>query len=491
MDGGFCGLIGPMLDNMESILRDQCGLVRDRPVIVGVSGGPDSLCLMEAIRQAGYSLVVAHFNHRLRAESDSEATMVEQTAARLMIASIVDGGDVRGYAEEHGMSLEEAARHMRYTFLFEQARRLNAQAVAVGHTADDQVETVLMHFLRGAGLTGLKGMSMRTILPAFDTHIPIVRPLLDIWREETVIYCAANSLRPNYDPSNDSLNFTRNRVRNLLIPTLETYNPRFREAVWRSTQSLKADHALLRETLDTAWNECVTEVSPTVITFDVDLLKAHSAGFQRNLVRRAVEALRPGQEVTFAMLERAARFINHSSATRTDLASGLSLFREGGSFYLSTPGADLTFDKWPQMPDESDAIPVAIPGGVELSGGWRFSSEMWRLTALAYEQAEHNGDNFQVWLDAEQLPGPLELRMRSAGDRYKPLGMDGHSQKVSDFLVNEKMPRRVRDRWPLLCSGETVVWIPGYRPAHLYRLTPATRDVAYFSLTRPPDKPSS
>jgi tRNA(Ile)-lysidine synthase len=116
---------------------------------------------------------------------------------------------------------------------------------------------------------------------------------------------------------------------------------------------------------------------------------------------------------------------------------------------------------------------------------------MWRLSALAREQAEHNEDPFQVWLDAEQLPRPLELRMRSAGDRFNPLGMQGHSQKLSDFLVNEKMPRRARDRWPLLCSGETVVWIPGHRPAHPYRLTPATRDIAYFSLSKPPEKPST
>src|SRR5574337_838100 len=162
---------------------------------------------MEALRQAGYSILVAHFNHRLRPEADGDATTVEQTASRLMIPSVVGDGDVRAYAEQQGMSLEEAARHLRYTFLFEQAKRHGAQAVAVGHTADDQVETVLMHFLRGAGLTGLKGMSYRTVLPIFSDEIPVVRPLLDVWREETVIYCAANGLRPRYDPSNDTVNF--------------------------------------------------------------------------------------------------------------------------------------------------------------------------------------------------------------------------------------------------------------------------------------------
>ena len=209
-----------MLNNIATIFRDNCKLTRDRPILVGVSGGPDSLCLMESLRQEGYSVIVAHFNHQLRPDSDVEANSLEKTVSRKNIPSIFDSGDVRGYAESEGLSIEEAAREMRYRFLFEQARDCNAQALAVGHTADDQVETVLMHFLRGAGLTGLKGMTYRSFLPAFDERMPIVRPLLDIWREETVVFCAANGLRPYYDPSNDSLNFLRNRIRHLLIPHL-------------------------------------------------------------------------------------------------------------------------------------------------------------------------------------------------------------------------------------------------------------------------------
>ncbi|MCJ7432304.1 MAG: tRNA lysidine(34) synthetase TilS, partial [Anaerolineales bacterium] len=154
-----------MLENIETILRDQCKLTKDRTIIVGVSGGPDSLCLMESLRQAGYKIIVAHFNHRLRPESDADANLVEQTAAHLAIPLVVDSGDVRAYAESESLSIEEAARNLRYRFLFEQARRTNAQSVAVAHTADDQVETVLMHFLRGAGLAGLKGMSHITHLP--------------------------------------------------------------------------------------------------------------------------------------------------------------------------------------------------------------------------------------------------------------------------------------------------------------------------------------
>src|SRR5215213_6546258 len=131
-----------MLENIDNILTEQCGLDRNLPVIAGVSGGPDSICLMNVLRKAGYSLIIAHFNHKLRPDADTDANIVEQTAARLNLASVIESGDVRAFADQEKLSIEEAARIMRYRFLMEQAQRFGAQAVAVGHTADDQVETV-------------------------------------------------------------------------------------------------------------------------------------------------------------------------------------------------------------------------------------------------------------------------------------------------------------------------------------------------------------
>src|ERR1041384_2165930 len=136
-----------MLETIPSILQEQCRLNRETPVIVGVSGGPDSLCLMSVLRKAGYRVIVAHFNHKLRPDSDADANIVEQTAARLNLASVIESGDVRAYADKEKLPIEEAPRLLRYRFLMQQTRRVKAQAVAVGHTADDQVETVLMHFI--------------------------------------------------------------------------------------------------------------------------------------------------------------------------------------------------------------------------------------------------------------------------------------------------------------------------------------------------------
>src|SRR6266487_1039907 len=477
-----------MLENIQSILQNECGLSRDLPIIAGVSGGPDSLCLMSVLRKTGYRVIVAHFNHKLRPDSAVDANIVEQTAARLNLASVIESGDVRAYADKEKLSIEEAARILRYRFLMQQAHRLKAQAVAVGHTADDQVETVLMHFIRGAGLVGLKGMNYRTIIHMFDPQIPIVRPLLDTWREETIVYCATNGFRPRHDPSNASLDFFRNRLRHLLIPTLESYNPRFREVIWRTSRSLAGDHEILSNVVDETWKACVAQETADFITFDSTVLTKQPIGLQRNLIQRAIEHIHPDDlDISYATLERATNFISDADGNRRvrmDLTGGLHLLREGMLIYLVARNVTLPIERWPQMPDESNTISLKIPSQVTLPGGWKLNCERWNIASLAVEQAYSNDDPFQTWLDSQGISDALELRVRQDGDRFEPLGMDGHEMKISDFFINVKLPQRVRDRWPLLCMGERVIWVPGYRPAHPFRLTDSTRQALYFSMTK-------
>jgi tRNA(Ile)-lysidine synthase len=347
------------------------------------------------------------------------------------------------------------------------------------------VETVLMHFLRGAGLTGLKGMRHHSYLPIFHESIPLVRPLLDVWREETVLYCAANGLRPYDDPTNESLDFLRNRIRHQLIPQLEAYNPRVREAIWRTARSLAGDYSALTEVLDATWRECVRWERKGLIAFDATLLCAYAPGLQRNLIRRALEQVIPEvADLRFSTLDNAATFLSSRRYGRIDLTGGVRLFLEGTQAYVAGKGVKLPFERWPQMPRSETFLVLPIPGQIELSGGWLFSSEQWRIPALALENARNNKNSFQVWLDASRLPKTLEVRARRPGDRFEPFGMDGHSMKLSDFFINEKLPQRARDAWPLLCSGSTVIWVPGYRPAHPFCLTNKSRQVTYFTVTR-------
>ena len=309
---------------LETILRDQCGLDPARPVLAGVSGGPDSLCLLDILHAAGYRVIVAHFNHQLRPEASQEAESVSARAGSLGLSFETDSADVRAYAEAHGLSLEEAARLLRYQFLFAAARQHAAQAVAVGHTADDQVETVLMHFLRGAGLAGLKGMEYRMLLPLFDRQIPLVRPLLSLWRADTEAYCREHALEPHYDASNADQAFFRNRLRHALLPELEKYNPRFKESVWHTAQALQGDYSALQEILEAAWKSVVLDTGKDWVAFDQAGLAALSSGMRRNLIRRAAESLRPdSRDFGFAALKRAADFAATARGKQIDFVNGL------------------------------------------------------------------------------------------------------------------------------------------------------------------------
>ncbi len=476
-----------MLADIESTLIAKCGLDRATPILVGVSGGPDSLCLLHLLHQGGWQVVVAHFNHRLRPEADEEARDVEVLAARLSLPFVSESVDVRAHADAAALSIEEAARNLRYEFLVAQARKCGAQAVAVGHTADDQVETVLMHFIRGAGLNGLKGMRHRIVLAVFDPAIPIVRPLLDCWRTDTIAYCEAHSLPAHFDPSNASLDFLRNRLRHELIPQIETYNPGFRQALWRTAHSLSDDYSFLNEMLESEWERAIHRESGDCLAFDLGYLSKRPDAVQRNLVRRAAERLVPTCEITFLALEHAATFVTDRAQTRMDLGGGVMLVREGELLYVCKDLASLPFEDWPQMPLQVDSIPISLGDSQMLQNRWRLDSETGLGADLGRIALTRNQDRFQILSDEETLPEHLELRVRRRGDRFEPLGMQGHSQKLSDYFVNEKMPRRARARWPLLCAGDTVIWVPGYRLAEGFKMRADTRRAVRFSLGRDPE----
>ncbi len=467
-------------------LRDECGLEANRPVVAGISGGPDSLYLLDILQSAGYAVIVAHFNHKLRTTADEDAQFVEVLAVKLGLPFVTESADVRRHANQNSLSIEEAARLLRYRFMFQVAHKYEAQAIAVGHTADDQAETVLMHLLRGAGLNGLRGMSYRAILPGFDPEIPIVRPLLDTWREETVVRCAERGLKPRLDPSNTSLNYLRNRLRHILIPTLESYNPRIRSALWRMAHTLGGDYEILNEVVDQAWQAVFQAEGTGYVRLDAGTLAEASAGMQRNLLRRALERLRPGlQNVDFTSLERGIACLEAGSdRLRVELTGSVYLLREDKSLYVATWEADLPTGDWPQISTGAVPMRLAWPGTWEIAQNWTLKAERWEYPALAWEQARDNYNPFQAWLDIDRFTGNLCVRTRRPGDRFLPLGMSNNAVKLSDFFINAKLPRRARSGWPLVCDGDSIAWIPGFRPAHPYRLRQESRNVLYLSLVR-------
>lgn len=471
-----------MLEQLREQLTNACQVRADAPTLVGVSGGPDSLCLLDALHSLGYRVIAAHFNHRLRAEAAEDARFVEQFARRLGVPFLGGEGDVAQFAADHSISVEEAARMQRYGFLFDQAATSGAQAVAVAHTADDQVETVLMHLLRGAGLAGLKGMPARALPHAWSETIPLVRPLLGVWRREVSEYCQLRTLQPVIDASNLDTTFFRNRLRHEVIPYLETINPNFRQLLWRTSDVLAGDFALIERLTAEAWSFCLKDSTEGAIGLALAGLTALPLGLQRNVLRKAIAALRPGlRDAGFELVERATDFIHQPTQTRQqDLGLGLRLTVEQRIIWLAAWEADLPGADFPQAPAQKTRL--EIPGRLALGNGWLLEAEpVAAVTAL--DEARANEDPYRAWIDLPEGEA-LTVRGRKPGDRFQPFGLGGRSRKVADFMINIKLPQRARENWPLVCAGVQIAWLPGFRLAHPFALSEASQRVIVVSLRK-------
>jgi tRNA(Ile)-lysidine synthase len=471
-----------MFEKIEQVLSQGCKLVSDQPLLVGVSGGPDSLVLLDILDRLAYPLIVAHLNHGLRPEASDDARFVEQSAETLGVRFVLERVDAGDFAKQNALSVEEAARQLRYRFLFEQAEKYSAQAVAVGHNADDQVETVLMHLLRGSGLDGLTGMQVCSLPNTWNDTIPLVRPLLFFWREEILAYCKTHDLNPVVDHTNLDPKYFRNRLRYQLIPELDTYIPGIRTRLFQTADLLAADRALLDQLTDQAWHETIRKVGEIYINLQLSTFNLQPLGLRRRLARKAITHLRPtASDVDFAMVRRLLDFSDHPTATcQTDLGLGLRLSVEGDNFFISEWNAFLPAEHWPLI---TEHFSLPIPCELDLVNGWLLRASFCLDVESAKEEAHDNQDPLRAWIDLGNRQPILNVRPRLPGERFQPLGMGSQSMKLSDFMINQKIPQRARENWPIICLDDEIVWLPGYRLAHPFRLTEKSQRVVFLQLT--------
>jgi tRNA(Ile)-lysidine synthase len=474
-----------MLDKFAMILQSDCQLEAQDLLVIGVSGGPDSVCLLHLLHSLGCNLLAVHVNPKLRPEADQEARIVEEFANSLGVDLISSQVDVYAFASQQVLSIEEAARTLRYKMLFEHAEKNNAKAVLVAHNADDQVETILMHLLRGSGLVGLRGMEYRRLPNPWSECIPLIRPLISTWREEILEYLTEHHLSFVVDHSNLDTTFFRNRLRHELLPYLEQYNPRIRENLLRMSQINKADYALIQELVDKAWQANLLSLGPGYMSFQLPGFRKLPTAIQRYLLREAIAYHLPSlRDIDFESIERGILFLgNELKVGQSDLIAGLRLVKEGDKFWLATWQVDLPGTALPRVASKS-VISIEIPTILQLDDGWQLSTELETHLAEAMQQGYSNQDPFQAWFDLNGLELPLTIRARIPGERFQPLGMGGHSLKVSDLMVNLKLPRRARSSWPLLCSGDDILWIPGYRQSHIGRLQPGSQHIIHLILSK-------
>ncbi|MGD8625814.1 MAG: tRNA lysidine(34) synthetase TilS, partial [Anaerolineae bacterium] len=466
-----------VIDRVRHLVEEYGLLEPGETVVVGVSGGPDSLCLLHLLCRlaADYDLDlhVAHLHHGLRgSEADDDAQYVRTLAADWRLPVSVERLDLPALAADQGLAFEEAARRARYAFLGRVAQQVGARTIAVGHNADDQAETVLMHWIRGSGLAGLRGMLPRTSLAHYrllagdwpSADLDLVRPLLEIPRADIETYVDYYGLQPRFDRSNLDTTYFRNWLRHEVIPLLEEHNPNLREVIRRSAQVLSDEYALLRNLLAETWPRVVLEEGDGRIVFDLAAWRELPTGLQRSTLREAIHRLRHSlRNINFVHVENALHVARDgTSGNQATLPRGLVLALGYERFTIAGVDAPQPLPDWPLL------RPGTGPQAVRLPGSTPLTDSDWLLRARLMDRAalppgwEENRDPWRAFLDARRVHHP-RLRTRRPGDRFQPLGMGGHSVKVADFLTNAKVPRAVRDRLPLLVADEGLAWICGHR----------------------------
>ncbi len=451
-------------------------LVPGQTVVVAVSGGADSVALLDVLARLapdlGVGLHVGHLDHGLRPTSADDAAFVADLARQMGLTVTVGAVDVRRLVREERLAQEEAARQARYAFLGALAQAVGAAAVATAHHADDQAETVLLNLLRGAGLAGLRGMQPRAPLPVpSHQNISLIRPFLALPRAEIRAYVAARGLAYREDTTNQDTGFTRNRVRHELLPLLQTYNPAIVATLSRTARSLAEDYEMVQTLVDAAWPQ-VVRAADGGVTLDLAALAAQPVAVRRHLVRRAIVHAVGLRDVTAEQVE-AVVALAAAEATREQVdLPRLTVTRCAGSLFIG--GAPSASD-WPLLPPDTAALPVAAPGETRLPG------DKWKLvieTCPAADVAPAGSRETPRWtevIDAAAAEGGLWLRPRQPGDRFQPLGFDGHSRSLHDFMTDAHVPRALRDRLPLLVNADAIVWVSGFRLDHRARVTPATQ----------------
>lgn len=449
-------------------------------VLVGVSGGPDSMALLSILNELApeyaLKLAVAHLNHSLRPEADAEAAFVLSTAHRLDLACHSEKRDVYAYRRGLRLSIEEAARKMRYAFFDAVADRHGYGKIALGHHTDDNAESVLMYLVRGSGPAGFAG-----IPPVREGRI--VRPLMGLTRRDIIEYLEAAGLGFVCDRTNRDKRFIRNRIRHHLLPLLrKSYNPRITEALNRLAAIQRDEQTWLDGLAAIFYRDVLLCADAQKIRLSIPGLRALPKAARRRVLRIATaEAGGDLRRVFFSHIEAALRLIDADrQCGELDFPGGLKVGRTGYALTLSVgrrPSKRFLTGSEPAF-GPAFFYRVREPQGEPVTVSIREAACRMTFSTSRVPTAEALRASGQriAFFDMHKLTFPLTLRSLRPGDRFTPLGLRG-SQKIKKFFIDHKVPRNQRWGCPVLMSADRIVWLVGHRTAEEGKVTASTREV--------------
>ncbi len=463
-------------------------------LVVGFSGGPDSSALLAGLSElrdlSDFTLVAVHVNHRIRPEtSDHDQHAAQRIAEQLGIDFTAITVEVPSVAEKNRVSIETAARFLRYEALSSIANQHSALGVVTGHTLDDQAETVLLHAGRGAGLKGIAGMRPRSVLkiPGTSIEVTVLRPMLGISKVECIEFCEQHDVHPVADESNTSREYTRNRIRLDVLPRLNEAIPDSSKALARLAENAADELVIVDWAVDRS-----LDMASAGLTFDSgdsgdsrtvsgrfsrkDLLSLPRPLIARVLMRSYEDHIGHSQDLERSHISSMVDHVIGRSGTAIDLPNGVAFFVDRDSFGFRS---DIDSGDDCPYPNPSGPAKLKVPGSVRLGGGFVMTAEVVDRPASL--------DPVNPWVTFASptiAQFSTRLRNRKNGDRFQPLGMEP-LVKLQDFFVGAGVPERWRDRVPIVESDRGIVWVVGSRLAEWAKVQPGHDRVARLELVKP------
>lgn len=453
-----------LLEQICKTIRDFRMFDRGDKVIVAVSGGPDSMCLLHLLSRVseefGITLVAAHVNHGLRGEeADQDELYVRDFCSKHQIDFRSRKVDIQKLAEIEGISCETAGRNVRYDFFSELLTELSAQKVSLAHNANDQAETILMRIMRGTGAEGLVG-----IKPVRDEIY--VRPLLYTSRKNIEEYCEVNGINPRIDKTNSENIYTRNKIRLELIPYIEkNFNKEIITTLNRMSEALKIDN----EYIDRISNEKYTmycEKLDKKVIINKKAFVEDEALVTRILRKAFSDLVNHLYNVDRVHIYDIMHLQKQETGRKINLPNKVTAYNNYGTITLSIENS-----KVPVFMDNQYSIPVEgniyIPEkGVSVKTKIKSKEDKINIKA----------DDNVKYFDFDKIQGTMTVRYRREGDRFTPIGMKG-SRKLKDIFIDLKIPREERDQIPLICFDKEIAWVIGYNISEKYKIDQYTKKI--------------
>jgi tRNA(Ile)-lysidine synthase len=446
----------------ETIARHDLLKKKDN-VLLAFSGGLDSsgmlAVFLELRKEWLLDLFLGHFNHRLRPNANQDEQFVRKVAQEHSLPLFVASEDVRSFAKQNRMNLEEAGRKLRYDFLSKTAQKVGGAKIATGHTLNYQAETFFLRLMRGSGLRGLG-----SIYPVVEGQI--IRPFLAVERKDIAEFVRKKGLTFRNDESNLDRNFARNKVRLDLIPFIqEHFEPKIVQRIGKTVTILQEEEDLLKKLSKHEAKKTVLHDNEEV-RLDLEAVNTLSRGLARRVVREFIQKLKGDlREISFEDVES---ILNLEEGKSLSLTKTLLLKREDGQVFLR-----------PELPDK-----------IMYAYAWDGSSPLVLEELNLVIEAEKKkrprsfvfDDDAKAYLDGENIQFPLKVRNRREGDRYQPLGAPGH-KKLKEIMRAKSIPLEEREKKPVFLSGDEIIWVLGFPVAEKFRICEKTKKVVVLTVT--------